>query len=133
MKKLGLATVALSVLLLSGCGGSKKKDPMNDKKYVIILTNISSGICESAEYRNRLSLRMGGLLTKETANNTSCGTYGKKNDGNECGQEDAPVNVRGNKNCVVGFDTLDGQGKQTKSVGNNELFNIAEIVANELY
>jgi len=128
MKKLGLVTVALSVLLLSGCGGSKKKDskkdPMNDKRYIAIWTEIASGICESAEFRHVI-VEAGAsddVLIKETSGNTSCETYGKKNDDNECAMGRIG---NGDKNCVAGFNTF--TNKQAKII-NDDSINLSEIL-----
>jgi len=124
MKKLGLATVALSVLLLSGCGGSKKKDPMKDKRYIGIWTEVASGICETAEFRH-IVVEAGAsndVLIKETSGNTSCATYGKKNDDNECAMERIG---NGDKNCVAGFNAY--TGKQAK-ITNDDSINLSEIL-----
>jgi hypothetical protein len=104
IKKLGLTTLALSALLLSGCGGGGgKTDPMNDKNYIVILKNVPSGICESPEYRNILSEDLIGVLTEERSNTVSCGDYGKTNDQVECTIE-YYSGVTGTVACVVGTD-----------------------------
>ena len=125
MKKLGLATVALSALLLSGCGGSKKKDPMNDKRYIAIWTEVASGICETADFKH-VVVQAGAsndVLIKETSGNTSCETYGKKNDDNECAMGRIG---NGDKNCVAGFNTFTNN-KQAK-ITNDDSINLSEIL-----
>lgn len=127
----------LSALLLSGCGGGGSTDSnqnsMNDKKYIIILRDIRSGICESSEYRTELSSAMGGLLTKETATDTSCSSYGKVNDGVECQEEIVPYEISGDKNCVIGFNTTNRDGRSARVTENAQLSDLAEILSDKLY
>jgi len=114
-KTLSLTGLILGSLLLSGCGGSDT-NPMNDKKYIIILKNVPSGICESTEYRNILSEKLAGVLTEEKPNSIQCSDYNKKNDRVECGVDYYSGSNPGNVACVVG---LDGEklNKQAKIVG----------------
>ncbi len=89
-------------LLLSACGGFGSSDSMSDKDYIVILRNVPAGICESTLYRDTLKgYGFKGILTEETATDTSCETYGKSNDGQYCAEE---LYDNGEKNCVVGFD-----------------------------
>lgn len=123
IKKLGLTAVALSALLLSGCGGGgDDSDPMDDKNYIVILQSVQSGICESDALASELiSSGFIGLLTRETDTSTTCGTYGKANDYVECGVE---FIGDGDRNCVVGFDDIEGDfdvyAKQTSPVTLND-------------
>jgi len=104
IKKLGLTTLVLSALLLSGCGGGSDKNPINDKKYIVILKNVPSGICESQLFKDRLSENLRGVLTEEKSNTVNCGDYGKKNDQVECDVEYYSGVTTGNVACVVGTD-----------------------------
>jgi hypothetical protein len=132
MKTLGLTTVVLSALLLTGCGGGGSKgDPIKKKNYVVIWTEVQVGRCESQDFRNIL-IQAGAsndVIVKETAMNTSCATYGKQNNGNECYM--AYVGG-GDRNCVAGFNGYTGSNKQTKLIGEIELSDISNIVASEI-
>jgi len=132
MKKLGLTTIALSALLLSGCGGGgSKSDPIKKKRYVAIWTEVPAGRCESQEFRIEV-IRAGAssdVILKETNANTLCTTYGKKNDGNECGM--AYIGG-GDRNCVAGFNEYTGSNKQAKRTEEVELSDMLNIVASEI-
>ena len=129
IKKLGLTGIALSALLLSGCGGGgDDTDPMDDKNYIAIIANVETGICESDALRSELTnAGITGLLLRETDNTTTCGTYGKANDGNECAIE---YIGNGTFNCVIGFDDVpadfDGFARQ---VGPVELADTLELIS----
>ena len=103
-----LKSIAFFTLLLigiSGCGGDSEES-MGEKKYIVILKNVPSGVCESAIYRNTLeSYGFEDLLTEETTTDTSCDTYGKTNDGEYCAEVDYDA---GDVNCVVGFNDYSG-------------------------
>jgi len=124
IKKLGLTTLVLSALLLSGCGGGSDKNPMNDKKYIVILKNVPSGICESQLYRDELSRELRGVLTEEKSNTVNCGDYGKRNDEIECGIE-YYSGANGNVACVVGADGMK-YNKQAKVLEGSAYSNIVE-------
>ena len=104
IKKLGLTTLVLSALLLSGCGGGSDKNPMDDKKLIVIMKNVPAGICESQAYRDILSEDWRGVVTEERANSVSCGDYGKRNDEIECGIRYYSGTTTGNVACVAGTD-----------------------------
>ncbi len=110
LKKITLTGIALSALLLSGCGGgsdnNENVNPMNNKEVIVILRDVSPGICESAEYRNLLSVELIGVLTEEKPNTVTCADYGKKDDRIECTVEYYTEAGRGNVACVVGADGL---------------------------
>jgi len=124
IKKLGLTTLVLSALLLSGCGGGSDKNPMNDKKYIVILKNVPSGICESQLYRDELSRELRGVLTEEKSNTVNCADYGKRNDEIECGIE-YYSGATGNVACVVGADGMK-YNKQAKVLEGSAYSNIVE-------
>ena len=127
----GLTTIALSALLLTACGGGGKNDPIKKKNYVVIWTEVQAGLCESQDFKNILT-QAGvsyDVIVKETAMNTSCETYGKQNNGNECYM--AYVGG-GDRNCVAGFNQYTGNNKQTKFIGEGELYDISNIVASEI-
>jgi len=128
IKILGLTSIVLSSLILSGCGGEDKKNPLNDKNYIIILEAVPAGLCESDEFRADISdLGLGDVITEETNDNTSCKTYGKTNDDIECATSYVS---QGPKNCVIGFDNIpsgySGLAKQTTEL---KLFDTVEMIS----
>ena len=131
IKTFGLTTIVASVLL-TGCGGGGSKsatEKITDKKYVIIFESVESGICEASSFRDTLKNKgFESFISQETSTNTSCSTYGKRNDGNECATE---YIGEGNKNCVIGFNSINGQGKQMKVVENTNLYDNTEILSSK--
>jgi hypothetical protein len=127
MKKIVLATVALSALLLTGCGGSGgSSNPIDSKNYVIVLTDVHEGICESQQYRDRLaSGGVVGAITEETED-ASCDTYGKKNDGYECAMESVGG---GTKRCTIGFDNRTGSLERKATGTSSNILDAAEILS----
>ena len=126
IKKVGLATIAVSALLLSGCGGGGgNSNPMNDKNYIVILKNVPAGICESQAYRDILSEDLSGVLTEERSNNINCSDYGKKDDEIECGVRYYTGAVTGNVACVVGADGI-RHNKQARIVGKSTFGSIID-------
>ena len=130
MRNIGLTTIAISALLLSGCGGSGggNSDPMNDKNYVAIYQDLEAGRCESAEVAAGLTdLGLRDYITRETDNTTSCATYGKVDDGIECAVEYIGT---GTRNCVVGFNEIPpgyrGLTRQTTPV---KLYDTMELIS----
>ena len=129
MKNLGLATLAVSIALLTGCGGGGgDSDPMKDKNYILIYTNIPTGICESDILASELSSDgLRNFITRETDTTTSCATYGKANDGVECA---SGFIGGGNTNCVIGFNEIppgyNGLAKQTEPV---KLYDTMELIS----
>ena len=87
MKKLGLATIALSALLLSGCGGggSKKSksitEQISERQAVFIIHGANRAFCELMLTALKKDLEMNALIKDEIidtpANTVSCATYGK--------------------------------------------------------
>jgi hypothetical protein len=129
IKKLSLTTLTLGVLLLSGCGGSSDStDPMNDKNYIVIISDVAPAICESDEFQLALSdIGLRNFLTRETDNTTSCDTYGKNNNGDECAID---FSGTGDKNCVVGFNEIPpGYRGLTKQTTPLELYNAVELIS----
>ena len=129
MKNLGLVTIATSVVLLTGCGGGGgSSDPLNDKNYVAILTNVPAGVCESTILANELSnVGLRDFITRETDNTTSCATYGKANDNIECAVE---FIGGGTLNCVVGFNEIpQGYRGLTRQTAPVKLYNTMELIS----
>ena len=127
MKNLGLATIATSIVLLTGCGGGSS-DPMNDKRYVTIFTNLPAGICESDILSSELSSDgLRNFITRETDTTTSCATYGKANDGVECA---TGYIGGGNVNCVIGFNEIpQGYRGLTRQTAPVKLYDTMELIS----
>ena len=103
MKKLGLATVALSVLLLSGCGGGGSKsttEKMKERTTIVITHNYPDEICKSQQLKNELAAEgITDIITSVEDNSVSCQTYGRTNNGSTCYEH----TLGGYPNaCVVG-------------------------------
>jgi len=132
IKKLGLTTIALSTLLLTGCGGSgdtsgatntnnkfsgsQRDNAISNKKYVAIIKNVPSDICELSVFRNKLSQTYTDIVTAEKSNNTTCRDYGKRRDGIECAVSYYTGTAPGHVACVVGSNGKKGNYKQSKIV-----------------
>ena len=111
MKKLGLATVALSVLLLSGCGGGGSKstgnkstiEKMKEKTGIIITHNYPDEVCKSQRLKNELAAEgLTDIITSIEDNSVSCQTYGRANNGAICIEQ----TLGGYPNaCVIGANT----------------------------
>lgn len=131
IKKIGLATTIASALVLSGCGGgSGNTDPMNDKNYVAIYTNVPAGVCESTIFINALTdIGLRDFITRETDGSTSCATYGKVQNDVECAVE---YLGGGTQNCIVGFNEIpagynsNGLARQVSPV---KLFDTMELIS----
>ena len=130
IKKLALTGITLTALLLTGCGGGGggSTDPMKEKNYIIILNDVTSGICESEAFTQELSA--GGFtdfLTRETDNSTNCGTYDKTNNDVECTTQ----YIGGSdKNCVVGFNDIPaGYSGLARQTGPVQLFDTVDLVS----
>ena len=133
MKKLGLTSIIASALLFTGCGGGgggsdEPVNPLVEKNYIVILTEVQAGICESTEFRTELS-RLGfeNFITEETDNTSSCATYGKENNDIECTME---LVGGGDRNCAVGFDEFPpGIDRLATQFEQGEFLEIAEVVS----
>jgi len=128
IKTLGLTTIALGTLLLSGCGGGGSSDPMKDKHYIIIETSVPAGICESNQLAQELAKTgLRNFITRETDSSTSCATYGKSNDNKECAMD---YIGEGTKNCVIGFDDIPaGYNSLSKRTTSIELYETRELIS----
>ena len=90
MKKLGLATIALSALLLSGCGGggSKKSksitEQISERDGVFVVHGANRAFCElmlaGMEKDPELKGTIKDTIIDTPANTVSCATYGKQED-----------------------------------------------------
>jgi len=135
MKKLGLATIALSALLLSGCGGggSKKSksitEQISEKNYIVIAHNFPNGICESIPYKQKLQQDgFTNFITNEKDNTASCALYGKSVYFCESVLYTGELYTEngylpeGNVACVVGFDNHPSlNNKSFKKIDSLEL------------
>lgn len=129
IKKLALTGVALSALLLSGCGGGGgSSDPMNDKNYIGIFNDTPAGVCESAEFSQILiELGLSNFITRETDASTTCATYGKTNNDVECTTD---YIGGGTANCVIGFDNIPaGYNGLARQTGPVKLFDTMELMS----
>jgi hypothetical protein len=130
MKKLNLASVLLSALLLSACGSSSgnSNSALSSKRGILIYTNSSPGACEKEDTR-QLFYNQGyrGLLLKEISNNSRCETFGRTS-GNTCAVYPVPDNPNGSVACAVGFDSYVG----TKSTEDIAIYETFEILESEL-
>jgi hypothetical protein len=130
IRKLSLTTLTLGALLLSGCGGGGggSTDPMNDKNYIVIISNVAPGVCESEELQLALSeTGLRDFLTRETDNTSSCATYGKNNDGEQCTID---LSGTGDRNCVVGFNEIPpGYRGLTRQTTPEKLYNTMELIS----
>ena len=144
IKKIGLTTIALTTLLLTGCGGggstsdstgtnnnfsqSQRTTTISNKNYVLVLKNSPTGICETSEFRYELSKKLTSLVTEERANTATCRDYGKNNDGAECLVDYYKETGSGSGNvaCVVGFNGTTSNYKQAKLVGDSSFMDIID-------
>ena len=114
IKKLGLTTATLSILLLSGCGGGGSKNSNNTsnsntnqlkaKHAIVIYHNMTKGSCISTILKPNYLINP---IIFEEANNVSCEeTYGRPTTsdlkGAYCREEETEYG--GDVSCVVGFD-----------------------------
>lgn len=124
MKNTILTSVALGgALLLSACGSSSKEDRISEKAGILIYQNAAPGVCNSDDFRVIVyNAGYRDFITQETNSNTTCATYGKRNDGTSCGES---YLGSGNVNCVIGFNNYVGV-TSTDNVSMYENFEILE-------
>ena len=113
MKRLGLITIALSVLLLSGCGNNKSKnidknisEKIEERDLIRIAHNYPDEACNS-QLKNELSTKgIKNIIISIENNNVSCETYSRinNNDGN-CSESIYSTHPNA---CVVGMNDPDG-------------------------
>ena len=130
IKKLSLAALTASALLLTACGGgsdNKSYNPMESKRYIVIFKGVNPWVCESEEFRYELSRRFIGVLTEERTNSINCGDYGRSNNGNTCDIEYYST-YTSNVACVVGVDAVRSYGEV--SIVENSTF--VDIVKTKL-
>lgn len=132
MKQLGLITIALSALLLSGCGGSKKKDSntkkLKAKNAIGIYHNMSKGSCLLSILKPNYFINP---IIFEEANTASCQhTYGRPTTSDIKGAycRESTSEVGGNVSCVIGFDDY-GDGALNKKT--NDL-SVAEYIIGDM-
>jgi len=82
IKKLGLTTITLSLLLLSSCGSSKSTptltSQMKHKDKILIVHNTKAEYCTILANSARSAGRK-DVLIDTPANTVNCATYGRKN------------------------------------------------------
>jgi len=91
MKKLGLATVALSVLLLSGCGGGSKSksitEEISERDKVVVIHGANLAFCELMKNVFIQTNEVKDIITDLPANTVNCSTYNKVEDDDICANE----------------------------------------------
>lgn len=135
MKRLGLTTIALSVLLLSGCGSSKKKstdtntsidknttEQMKERDAIRIAHSYPDEACDS-QIKSELA-RKGAkdIIISIEDNNVSCQTYGRINtDKGNCSESI----YGGHENaCVVGMNGISFDSDINISIAPDTLLEI---------
>ena len=115
-----IVLASLGVLFVTGCGGggsgSAVDSKWESKTVIVILKDIPSGICQSAEFRDSVSEEYTGVITEEKPNNTVCEDYGRKNDQETCGIIYYEGSPKGNVACVIGIDGV-RDGQSSKKIG----------------
>ena len=88
MIKLGLATVALSVLLLSGCGGGSKSksitEKISERENVVIIHGANLAFCELMKNVTIKTNEAKDIITDLPANTVNCSTYNKVENDDIC-------------------------------------------------
>ena len=118
MKKLGFASIALSALLLSGCGGGDSKstkEKIQERTFIVITHAYPDDICTSQGLKDELKTltSVENIITSIEDNTVNCSYYGRS-EGNTCHEQV----LGGYPNaCVVGVD----QGSQKfRNVGEEK-------------
>jgi len=113
------------------CGGSSSSNSSNNesktnqiaqKQYVLINYHYPKDVCNSSYLKEVLeSYGAIDIVTLSTNQSVTCETYGKSNDGIECGTQD--LNYENEPTCVVGMNRASNYNSYYKSkIINNELF-----------
>ena len=108
-KQIGAVLLALGITFITGCGGSNGG---SDKKYVLIMHDSPSGVCEAPLFID--SLEREGFKdfdTHEYGNNTKdCWNYPNS----ECREEwfDEDLDGAVPADCVIRFNGFSGYGKK---------------------
>ncbi|HIQ28837.1 MAG TPA: hypothetical protein EYH42_10145 [Sulfurovum sp.] len=118
MKRLGFTTIALSVLLFSGCGNNKSNkksknidknisEKIEERDLIRIAHNYPDEACNSQLKSELSSKGIKDIIISIEDNNVSCETYSRinNNDGN-C-SESIHNSIHPNA-CVVGMNDPDG-------------------------
>ncbi|RUM70395.1 MAG: hypothetical protein DSZ12_02450 [Sulfurovum sp.] len=108
IKKLGLTTATLSILLLSGCGGGGNDtttptitEQMKTKDGIVIYHETNSAFCEvmKAYFANPSVKNVKNILTYSTNNSIGCDAYGRTATSN--------LNIAGNCYEITLADLVD--------------------------
>jgi len=121
MKTLGLATITLSALLLTGCGGggSKHKTKMQEiteRDGVFIIHSTKESMCSLFTDAVKKESGVKDVIFDSPANTVNCSTYGKV-EGSNCenetlanmidaieGSQDIEAIEDASKACVIGMN-----------------------------
>ena len=108
-KTIRLIFVMVLAVVFVACGGNDGDgedtiDEMSKRDIIVIYKYYSPETCESSELKDKLQEdgELKNLTIFVENNNVICETYGKKNDGTKCKEEDSGRNY--DASCVVGFD-----------------------------
>jgi len=138
IKILGLTTIAMSTLLLTGCGGGDSKsttEKIKEKDIIFIYNDVYNGNCQrKADEIKRLGeeFHEGGFQIKDITVDTrekdvNCATYGRSNNGTTCSES---YIGQGTETCVVAFNV--SQNKNLKQMENEEVSDLSEMISYEL-
>ena len=109
-KQIGAVLLALGITFITGCGGGSGD---SNKKYVLIVHDSPSGVCEAPLFIDALERE--GFIdfdTHEYGNNTKdCWDYP---DADECREDwfDEDLDGAAPADCVIGFNGFSGSGKK---------------------
>jgi len=123
MKKLGLTTIVLAALLLTGCGGGGKnssntnqpqtiKEQIKSRDIIVIFHNYPDDVCTSQRLKDTLNNNTTtNIITNIVNNNVTCKSYGRNSE--TCTENSFS---QGTNACVVGADL---KNSNIKTFNNN--------------
>jgi len=116
LKTIKLIFAITTIFLFVACGGhsnsesssSTSIEKISNHDVISIIYHYSSEICSSSEFKNYMINTLSyyqpkDFITSVESNSVTCATYGKVNNGRECGQEELGYSY--NTSCVIAFNT----------------------------